>query len=1529
MNRVPSVIIALLLAPFLFAQSPQSDAFFAEGVGLYEEEKYDEAIEQFMKAYRLDSVELDSLSPRKSYSLSWVGSCYYKKGDIKNARKYAPYDYMVAPIDRRQTKKIDSISVVVWNDIRNQRFALALSEVKEQAKLETLLCDSNHTFNLGTNQAFCFCYNGLQKLDSVIYYLKKILTIERLYFEETDTLLCSTLNDLYFSYLNSRDYESAREANQKLISIIQYWFGDSVPSYAEMSYRKFFLFLAEREWQKARDELPHYLEVLQRCFKEDKQTLNTNYLKVINLLNNCGMKEEASVVLELAEELNRDDSRKFLESKLLEMANVLLRKDTCAYSALEDEINSLLSQQHKDSLLDLKAAFEYMRINHLFMIQDFEVAENLFLQTERDSIEQYLDKESGWYWLCLLTKNNMCLVLSDYEGSLKAIDELIKLIPEQNFIDNLNIPAMQACMYAFNGEYKKAREVAAETIRQYDESVVRYGMVFRLEKDTAQVGQILRMLEMRIQYADALPDSAVYVIREIKSEFLLLKARLLANLNRYQIDVDYYECISDYAFELIKMKKFIEAQEVMNNYIVECKACYESIDENSNEEDDVFDRLLGRMNYGEALAFRRKCYEKGDPNGAKAYWDYVEYVKEEYSESKDMEQVGEYLDAIYSYYQYTENQAELLEFLNRTIDEFKPRVMKTMADIYKQFDQPERYVSTLKKYVHVSIQDEESRKDIYDIMNVVGDIGRFYVEQKDTIALFNYYSQELWPSLDVFGDGYIDAFCRSLYQLHYKVDNESLIPYIDNEIQRKRKYFNQDSRYDACVKQAVAAVLMGKDNHVAKNYMRQACQQVAADSVLSLAFACNSHELLYESWGGRYTSRVADEELDSIIAFGYELISQIASIPEYIATADNAELIERQAYMLQKAKRYNELIELCEHYIQLFGEKEYVPDLIDLCSSSHKFFSFLDYSPLDPSYFSYHLRYIQDMMFYTAASSPSLSEEAIRYAQAKIQNEYDKVETSMAVNSVSPDECDKLISTTSKIALKFQTDSLKMAAYDAALFGKGLQLRSDFAIRTLIQKSGHKSALRKFDELQYTMRLMTNVPESKMDSLLERRRTLEGELRRMSSMFGDYKKSLYTSWKDVQKGLKQDEAAIEFTLVKKDYEETYFTNDTTILEGYYALILRKDMSFPEVMFITDRRSIPSEVGTQLNSSLTSTFFSPLKPYLNGVKKIFFSPIGALNQLPLESFSIQDNANHPEYKFYRVSSTRELAPQHQAIIGNDAVVYGGLKYDTSVEELEEDATLYPEVAENRAFDFSVNVDSLGVRHAMVSDIQYLAGTKSEAEDITATINNRHDSLLVAQSFIGSEGTEASFKSLNNKQKRIIHVATHGFYYTETEARQRGLTPSETSQRLRAEDRALTRSGLFFAGADNKYQGDFIPVGIEDGILTAQEISNINLSGADMVVLSACQTAQGENTSEGVFGLQRGFKKAGAQSILMSLWKVDDEATCMLMTEFYKNWMGGATKHDALEMAKQTVRSHTEKGWNDPKYWAAFILLDALD
>ena len=105
--------------------------------------------------------------------------------------------------------------------------------------------------------------------------------------------------------------------------------------------------------------------------------------------------------------------------------------------------------------------------------------------------------------------------------------------------------------------------------------------------------------------------------------------------------------------------------------------------------------------------------------------------------------------------------------------------------------------------------------------------------------------------------------------------------------------------------------------------------------------------------------------------------------------------------------------------------------------------------------------------------------------------------------------------------------------------------------------------------------------------------------------------------------------------------------------------------------------------------------------------------------------------------------------------------------------------------------------------------------------------------------------------------------------------------------------------------------------------------MDFRGLDLVVLSACQTAMGDIDNEGVYGLQRGFKKAGANTILMSLDKVDDEATKILMVEFYKNLMSGKSKHQSLKDAQKYLRQVDNGKYDKPEYWASFIMLDGLN
>jgi len=187
-------------------------------------------------------------------------------------------------------------------------------------------------------------------------------------------------------------------------------------------------------------------------------------------------------------------------------------------------------------------------------------------------------------------------------------------------------------------------------------------------------------------------------------------------------------------------------------------------------------------------------------------------------------------------------------------------------------------------------------------------------------------------------------------------------------------------------------------------------------------------------------------------------------------------------------------------------------------------------------------------------------------------------------------------------------------------------------------------------------------------------------------------------------------------------------------------------------------------------------------------------------------------------------------------------------------------------------------------------------------------------------MGTAGTEESFLSLNGKAPKILHIATHGFFFTPQVA--------EKLDYLSGYQDAMMLSGLVLSGANAAWRGNDVPERSLDGILTAEEISHLDLSGVEIAVLSACQTGQGKATPEGLYGLQRAFKKAGVKTLIMSLWNVSDKVSSEFMIEFYKQLVNPKksenrwNKRKAFNEAKLKIRQKHD----DPYYWAPFIMLD---
>lgn len=437
--------------------------------------------------------------------------------------------------------------------------------------------------------------------------------------------------------------------------------------------------------------------------------------------------------------------------------------------------------------------------------------------------------------------------------------------------------------------------------------------------------------------------------------------------------------------------------------------------------------------------------------------------------------------------------------------------------------------------------------------------------------------------------------------------------------------------------------------------------------------------------------------------------------------------------------------------------------------------------------------------------------------------------------------------------------------------------------------------------------LMFNASLLSKNILLNTERLMRNLIAEKSSV-EDYLNPFFMQWQDIQSKLKKDDIAIEF--IKVDLLQE--------VHAYMAVTIRSGYEMPKLtrLFSEDELHQVSDTLYYQCKEMSDLVWKPLQRELKGIKNIYFSPSGALYNIGIEYLPGME-----EYNIYRLSSTRELAIKKQMDTGENAVLYGGLDF-------------YAELDTSNVSKGTQLIDSVFVEHANVRDMKlrgaqgYLPETKIEVERISKEFDKANKP---CQLFTEKVGTEESFKALSGKKINNLHISTHGFYYSQEDADRIDydfLRPRGDFQS--AEDKSLTRSGLLMAGANHILEGDTLPDNVEDGILTAKEIADVDLRGLDLVVLSACQTGLGDiSKGEGVFGLQRGFKKAGANTILMSLWKVDDKATQILMTQFYKNFLSGQSKRQSLFSAQKYLREYDNGKYDDPKYWAAFVLLDGIE
>lgn len=501
------------------------------------------------------------------------------------------------------------------------------------------------------------------------------------------------------------------------------------------------------------------------------------------------------------------------------------------------------------------------------------------------------------------------------------------------------------------------------------------------------------------------------------------------------------------------------------------------------------------------------------------------------------------------------------------------------------------------------------------------------------------------------------------------------------------------------------------------------------------------------------------------------------------------------------------------------------------------------------------------------------------------------------------------------ILQKPDNKSISVLYNKSALFAKGILLNIDMERKSQLFESEDTTLFAEYHIIKsnyeiYNKQINKPIAERCIDtdSLREVIQKLDNDFARKMKLFGEYTPNLRLTWGDVQQSLGDNDIAIEFL--------DFPINRDSVM--YLALTLRKDSEVPKMTILFEERQLKEVSDTMYYqcTEMADLVWKPLQSELKGIKNIYFSPSGALHQTGIEYLPGMEG-----YNLYRLSSTRELVSIRKKRTNNSAVLYGGLNYYADLDTANTTKSL---AILNESYKERANVRGLELRGGQ----EYLKHTKYEVDNIGKELRKANWICLLDTA---SLGTEESFKSISGKRVGCLHISTHGFYYTREEATNMAYQFMLLNDcMVSAEDKALTRSGLLMSGANHILEGEDLPDNVEDGFLTAKEIADVDLRGLDLVVLSACQTGLGDiSQGEGVFGLQRGFKKAGANSILMSLWRVDDEATQILMTQFYKNLVSGQPKRQSLRSAQKYLREYNNGRFNEPKYWAAFILLDGIE
>ena len=424
------------------------------------------------------------------------------------------------------------------------------------------------------------------------------------------------------------------------------------------------------------------------------------------------------------------------------------------------------------------------------------------------------------------------------------------------------------------------------------------------------------------------------------------------------------------------------------------------------------------------------------------------------------------------------------------------------------------------------------------------------------------------------------------------------------------------------------------------------------------------------------------------------------------------------------------------------------------------------------------------------------------------------------------------------------------------------------------------------------------------------------------------------TWSDVAKSLQPNEVAIEFVLIPEAFYEKHQVR-------YGALLLRNDYDAPLYIELCKSEEMDSIISNHIitdknfinklydvkNPLIYNLVFKKLTKYLKPRDHIYYSPTNLMSLVNLDYLSDGKQRLSEKYDLHQVSSTALIVSLKQKNFSckGKIAVYGGISYDESMDEIAEKAKQYQTEKEDYLIEHSDDNEMMQnllaqdkSRGAMNS---FLQGSLEEAMFIENLFKQNGKDVDL---YVGSQANEESLKAYSGKAPQILHISTHGFTLTTVNDQNEHRNIIEDINLIeKKKSTALLYSGLMMAGSDRTWNGENVPQGVEDGILTAYELSQLNLKGCDLTVLSACETGLGHfDTTGNEAGLKQALKQAGVGSIIFSLWQGPDVASSMLMQNFYQFILQGKQPREALQEAQAKVA----KEFPEPYYWAGFSIID---